>query len=131
MNAIDETAVAQCPFCRGPRQEAPHSPLECAMHYRQRLREMTERRDALQVALDNQRRLVAVKAQRIQQITRERDEARRAARKAEAATERERAVIRRIARLAGADEMIKNEERILAVTGGADDSAEVHEEDAA
>lgn len=89
-----------CSFCKGPAL-TQHSPQECVMHYRVRLREMTERRDALQVSLDNQRRLVEAKAQRIQQVTRERDEARKEARKAAAAIERERAVIRRIARLAG------------------------------
>lgn len=79
------------------------------MHYRQRLREMTDRRDALQISLDNQRRLVGQKSQRIQQITRERDEARRALRRAEAATERERTVIRRIARLAGENELLQRD----------------------
>jgi len=87
-----------CPFCKGLAL-TPHTAQECLAHVRQRLREMTERRDALQVALDNQRRLVGQKAQRIQQVTRERDEARKEARKAAAAIERERAVRLRAARI--------------------------------
>lgn len=47
--------MTKCPFCQGPTSE-PHSAYDCLAHMRVRLREMTERRDALQVSLDNQRR---------------------------------------------------------------------------
>lgn len=87
-----------CPFCKGPAL-TQHTAQECLAHVRQRLREMTERRDALQISLDNQRRIVEQKAQRIQQVTRERDEARKEARKAAVAIERERAVRLRAARI--------------------------------
>lgn len=44
-----------CPFCKGQTM-LTHTPQECLAHMRKRLREMTERRDALQVSLDNAKR---------------------------------------------------------------------------
>lgn len=44
-----------CPFCKGQTM-LTHTPQECLAHIRQRLRDMTDRRDALQVSLDNARR---------------------------------------------------------------------------
>ena len=47
--------MTKCPFCQG-QATTPHSAQDCLAHVRVRLREMTERRDALQISLDNQRR---------------------------------------------------------------------------
>ena len=47
--------MTKCPFCQGQTTQQ-HSAQDCLSHMRARLREMTERRDALQVSLDNHRR---------------------------------------------------------------------------
>lgn len=47
--------MTTCPFCRG-QALTPHSPQECLSHTKVRLRDMTDRRDALQVSVDNLKR---------------------------------------------------------------------------
>lgn len=49
-----------CPFCRGKTVDT-HSPQDCLAHVKVRLREMTERRDALQDSLDNAKRQLGQK----------------------------------------------------------------------
>lgn len=69
------------PFCKGQTM-LTHTPQECLAHTRQRLRDMTERRDALQVSLDNAKRahekLRARFSSRLTSVESERDAAQRA-----------------------------------------------------
>lgn len=44
-----------CPFCKGQTM-LTHTPQDCLAHTRQRLRDMTDRRDALQMSVDNGKR---------------------------------------------------------------------------
>lgn len=49
--------MTRCPFCHGSVQSGvPHVAQECLSHVKQRLRDMTDMRDALQRSLDAEKR---------------------------------------------------------------------------